>query len=256
MAGPVFIAAGTRSQSAGATSLNPSKPSVQGQNGLLLCVVTSKNNATHSCATPGWAQVGSQVNSGANFTASLWRAAEGAGNPTITWAGSVACSAQIAYYTDPQNTVDTTLGTPSTNNGTGATHSTTAITTTRDNTLAVYIDVSAANTACATPAGWTEQNDTGSATDAGRTVFGDKAVATSGSSSGAISVTGANAAWVQIQVEVMGAATAANSYEVSKVGVGAWLEPPEGYAVSKVEVGAWLDYVGSPGGRRRQLVNN
>ena len=287
MAGPVFNAIGTRSQSGGAATISPAKPTVLGQNGLLICVVTSKNNATHSTSTTGWSKV-TQVNSGASFTASIFTAAESAGAPTITWTGSVACSAQIAYYTDPANVVDTTLGATGSGTGSTSTHASSAITTTRDNSLVVYVDVAAANTALATPSGWTENNDTGSATDAGRTVFGNKAVATSGSSSGAISVTGANAAYVQFQLEVMGQAGAANSIQVSKMeaaawldppdglsiskleigawldapvelsvsklDVAAWLDPPDGLSVSKLEVGAWLDYVGGGGGRRRQFT--
>lgn len=241
MAGPGFVRVGTRAQSAGAATLSPTKPTIDAANGVLLCVVTSKNNATHATATSGWAQVGTQVNSGASFTASLWRAAEGAGAPTFTWAGSVACSAQIAYYADPANVTDTTLGTPSSNSGATATHSTTAITTGRDNSLAIYVDVAAANTAIAQPTGWTENSDAGSATDAGRTAFGSKAVASSGASSGAISVTGANAAWVQWQVELRGELAAANSLQVSKAEALAWLDPPEGFDVSKAEVLAWLD---------------
>ena len=239
MAGPLYQAVGTRATSASAATISPSKPTVLGQNGLLLCVVTSKNNAAHSCATSGWSLVG-QVNSGASFTASLWKAAESAGAPTITWTGAAACSAQIAYYVDPANVVDTTLGAATSNTGSTSTHSTTAITTTRADSLAVYIDVAAANTALAAPSGWTENSDTGSTTDAGRTVWGSKSVATSGTSSGAISVTGANAAWVQWQIEVMGQA-ASGGLEVSKAETGAWFDPPAGASFSKVEVGAWLD---------------
>lgn len=239
MAGPAFIAVGTRSQSAGAVTVTPAKPTVLNTGGLLVCVVHSKNNATHSTATSGWTKLG-QVNSGANFTASIFTAPETAAAPVITWTGSVACGAQIAYYGDPANTVDTTLGASSSNSGATSTHSTAAINTSRANSAVIYVDAAAANTAMATPAGWTEDNDAGSATDAGRFIFGNKPVATSGASSGAISVTGANAAWVQWQIELMGALPAAG-LQVSKVANGAWLHPSEGFSASKVALGAWLD---------------
>ncbi|MGX7896903.1 hypothetical protein [Tsuneonella sp. HG222] len=291
MAGPVFNSVGTRAQSAGATTLSPTKPSAASTNGFMLAVVTSKNNATHSTATSGWSLI-AQVNSGASFTASLWQAKGNAGAPTFTWSGSVACSAQIACYDDAANVVDTAIGASGSNSGATSTHSTSAITTTRANSLAVYVDVSAANTAMAAPSGWTEQNDAGSATDAGRTVWGDKAVASLGGSSGAISVTGANAAWVQFQVEIMGEAPAANALQVSKAGggawveprtdaasfatvsmgawldapnqvdfskveMGAWAEPPEGFALATVEVGVWLDVgAASLPVRRRQVMVN
>ena len=237
MAGPVFRAVGARSQSASAASIAPAKPTVDGASGLLLCVVTSKNNAVHSCATSGWSLVG-QVNSGASFTASLWKAKESAGAPTITWTGAAACSAQIVYHADPANEVSLTLGASTNNNGTTSTHSTSAVTTSNNNSLVVYVDAAAANTGLATPSGWTENSDTGSGTDAGETTFGSKANATSGTSSGAISVTGANAAWVMWQVEIGGVGVN-NAAEFSKAELAAWEEPAVGAAFAKAELGAW-----------------
>ena len=230
----------TRAQSAIAATISPTKPTTFSARGFLLAVVTSKNNATHSCGTAGWAQIGSNVNSGASFTASLWKAEETAAAPTFTWTGAAACSAMVAYYNDPQNVVDSVVGAVTSNFGNTATHTTSAITTARNGSLVVYVDVAAANTAIDTPSGWSERIDTGSATDNGRTTFGDKDVPTSGSSSGAISVTGANADWVQWQVEIMGQAPA-NGFETSKAEVGAWYEPPTGFSISKIEVGAWYE---------------
>lgn len=242
MAGPVFNAIGARSQSAGAASIAPSLPTlVTNGNGLLVCVVTSKNNATHSTATGGWTKLG-QVNSGASFTASVFTARQGSGAPTVTWTGSVACSAQIAYYAAPDGALDSTLGNSTSNSGATATHSTTAITTGRANSLAIYVDVAAANTAIGTPSGgWAEDVDAGSATDAGRTAFGSKSIAASGASSGAISVTGANAAWVQWQIELRLTAPPSPSFQVSKEEVLAWYDPPDGFDVSKEEILAWYD---------------
>lgn len=248
MAGPVFNSVGTRVASAGAASLVLSKPSAAAASGFMLAIATSSNNETHSCATSGWSLVG-QVNSGASFTTSLWRAKGDAVAPTVSWTSSVACSSQIAYYDDPSNVVDTVLGATTNNNGTANPHSTSAITTTRDSSLAVYIDACASNTALATPSGWTENSDAGGTSS--RLVFGSKSVATSGSSSGAISVSGGAAAWVQWQVEVMGELPDANTIALSKVEVGAWEEPGAGASFSEVEVGAWLD-VATP--RRRQVL--
>jgi hypothetical protein len=241
MAGPVFRANGARATSAGAATIAPAKPTVDGQNGVLLAVVTSKNNATHATGTAGWSLVGSQTNSGAGFTASLWIAAESAGAPTFTWTGSVACSAQISYYSDPANSMNIGVSVSgATGAGTTATHTSTAFTTDAANSLAVYVDVAAANTAIATPAGWTEDVDNGSATDAGRTAFGNKAIASSGASSGSISVTGANAAWVQFLVELRGSTPTAG-LEVSKASLAAWAEPPAGLDVSKASLAAWVE---------------
>ena len=237
MAGPLHAGNGVRSASASAATISPALPVVQGAAGALLAVVASKNLAVHTTATAGWSMVGLQVNSGLSFTASLWIAAGDAAAPTFTWTGAAACSAQVAYYTDPSNVTETTVGSSTNNNGATATHSTSAINTSRNDSLVVYIDVAAANTALGLPAGWTEDSDSGSATDAGRTVFGSKPITTSGTSSGAISVTGANAAWVQWQVELRGQLP--TGFQVSEEEVGAWLDPVAGFVVSEVEVGAW-----------------
>jgi hypothetical protein len=121
-------------------------------------------------------------NSGASFTASLWIAAEGAAAPTFTWTGSVACSApRSLIIRDPQNgPAGDGFGQRDDRRGTTATHTSTGFTSDANDALAVYADAAAANTAIATPAGWTEDVDAGSATDAGRTAFGNKAIATSG----------------------------------------------------------------------------
>lgn len=254
MAGAKFFAVGTRSQSSGNTQRAPSLPSgVASGRGILLCAVHSKNNATHSTATSGWTKIG-QWNSGASFTVSLFIATGGAGAPTITWSGSVACGAQIAYYEDAMNVLDPALGQTSFNNGSGNPHTTTGFNTTRADSLVVYFDVAAANTALGAPSGWTEDNDAGSATDAGRHVWGSKKVPNAGDASGNISVTGATGAWVQGQVEIM--REAYTGLMSDKMEVGAWLEPPIGLSVSKFEVGAWLTpgSYPTPSGRRRRMA--
>jgi hypothetical protein len=239
VAGPSFIRAGTRAQSAGAATIAPAKPTVDGASGCLLALVTSKNNAVHSTATAGWSKL-SQVNSGPSFTASLWIAAESAGAPTFTWTGSAACSALIAYYNDPQSDVLSSVSVSgTTGSGTTATHTSTGFTSDANNVLAIYADAAAANTSLAQPTGWTRDSDVGSATDAGRTDFGSKTVASSGSASGNISVTGAAAAWVQFQIELK--SSAASGAQASKIEADAWLDAPGGAGASKIEAAAWLD---------------
>ena len=248
---PFYVTTGARAQSASAATLTPAKPTIEQSGGVLLAVVTSKNNATHATATSGWTRVGAQVNSGASFTASLWIAPASAAAPVFTWTGAVACSAQVAYYFDLAGPMDVSVNASSVNAGTGITHSCFGFNSTRANALAVYIDVAAGNLVLAQPTGWTERVDGGSATDVGRTVWGDKALGAAGSASGAISVAGANAAWVQWQVELRIALAAAN-FEASKLETGAWLDVPEGLAVSKLEVGAWLEVGSEPVALRRR----
>jgi hypothetical protein len=218
-------------------------------------VVQSDNNATHACADAAWQKL-SQVNSGASFTASLWRAAEGAAAPTFTWTGSVPCAARIAYYADGSNVTEAAPGNSTSNSGATSTHSTSSIASTRDNSLFVYFDAANANTALAQPAGWTENEDNGSATDGGRIAFGSKAAPTSGTNSGAISIAGANAEWVQWQVELR--VQLATGFQASKEAIAAWIEPVAGFASSKVDFYAWIEpgTYPAPNTRRRPLIVN
>lgn len=255
MAGPSQQSIGAFAASASAAALTPGLPTVDTNgNGGLLAICVSKNNAVHSTATSGWSKI-TQVNSGASFTVSLWKAAQGSAAPAFTWTGAAACSAQISYYTDPQNTVDAAgialLG--AAGSGTTSTHTSAGGNTTANNVDAVYIDVCAANTAVGTPAGWTEDSDAGSATSVTRHVFGEKAVATSGTASGAISVTGGNAAWVQFQVQIAGTAAAA-AMQASKVEAFTWEDAADGAGASKAEVFTWLDQVAAASDRRRMSL--
>lgn len=207
MTTPSYLNVGTRSQSAGATSLSPALPASRTNGNILFARVHSKNNATHSISGTGWAPIPglAQTNSGASFTVSWWyRIVDGTeAAPTISWTGSVACAAQIVQYLrdDFENSSPFGfVGTPST--GTTSTHTSTGQNTTRNNSRVLYFDDCAANTAIATPSGWTERYDAGSATGASRTAGGDKSVATSGTASGNISVVGGAAAWVQVQIEL------------------------------------------------------
>jgi len=251
-----FVAVGARAQSASATTLTPTKPTITSPGGVLLAVLTTKSTSVHGTATPNWTRVGEQIQASAGFSASLWIAPDSAAAPVFTWTGAVASSAQLSYYSSAVGPVEAAIATLALNSGTGITHSSASITSTRTNALAVYVDVAAANTALATPTTWTENSDQGSSTDAGRTVWGSKALSSVGSTSGDISVTGANAPWVQWQVELrpaVGDGLEGSKFEtsawyepgtgasISKAETSAWYEPDTGVAVSNIEVGAWLE---------------
>lgn len=232
-----YLSGGTRASAAAVTTITPNLAA--GSRGAVYAIVSSFNNAVHNSATAGWTKKG-QWNSGAGFTVSLWyadRAAVAAG-PTVTWAGAANAGAITYVFDDPLNRLLPDPGTVVANTGTGATHSSASFAATAADSLAIYFDAAAANTALATPAGWTEHADVGGTTDGGRNVVGSKALTNAGDASGAISVAGANAAWVQIQIELR---TVANSgLEVSKLEAGAWLSPDDGLSVTKLEAGAWL----------------
>lgn len=206
MAAPSYLNVGTAAVSAGATSRNPALPAARTNGNILIAVVGSKNNATHSIGGTGWASLASQTNSGTGWTVSYWwRVVNGSeAAPTISWTGSAACFGQIVQYTRQNSDTTAPFGTIGTaGTGTGSTHTSTGFNSTRNNSLIIYFDAAIANTAIAQPTSWTERFDAGSATSVTRFAGGDRAITTSGSASGNISVTGAAAAWVQRQFELL-----------------------------------------------------
>jgi hypothetical protein len=206
---PSYLNAGTRANSSGATSLSPALPASRTSGNLLIAVAGSKNNFAHTCATAGWTKF-AQQNSGTAWTVSLWvyRRTQGGVDgsetaPAITvGTSSVACFAQVIQYSGTFDPTDLLGGAVNVNAGTSSTHSCNGIVTTADNSLVIYIDAAAANTALATPTGWTEELDNGSNTGATRNANGSKSISAAGTSSGNISVTGASAAWVMWQIEL------------------------------------------------------
>jgi hypothetical protein len=204
MTAPAYGAVGTRTQVAAGTSRAPALPAGRANGDVLIAICGSKNNAAHSIAGTGWAALTPQVDSGTGWTVSLWyRIVDGAeAAPTISWTGSVACFAQIIRYTraPAEGSPFGAIGTAGT--GTTSPHAAPGITTTQSNSTVVYIGAAAANTGYGAVSGWTERADNGSATGASRNVIGEKAVAAAGTTTGATSATGANAAWVQWQIEI------------------------------------------------------
>jgi hypothetical protein len=169
----------------------------------LWATVGSKNNATHSSSTTGWTKV-AQQNSGASWTVSLWRYtgsdATAAAQITVSWTGSVASFGQS--WRIQGRTGSEAVGATTVNTGTAATHTTTSLTTTKPGSRVMYVDAAAANTTISAPSGWVENSDVGNTTSVTRLAVGGRDLGSAGSSSGAISITGAAAAWVQWQIEL------------------------------------------------------
>lgn len=171
---------------------------------VCVAMITTENNASHSCATSGWNFL--VQNNGTSLTQSLWWARKTSvalSVPTVTWTGSADVSARIFEFkncrlTDPPVALIGTFG-----SGTTTTHTSTGGNTIANDSLVAYFDTCNANTALGTPAGWTEFVDSGSATGPYRTTVGSKAMTTSGSASGNISVTGGGTSWIQQQVEFL-----------------------------------------------------
>jgi hypothetical protein len=231
----VYVAAGARGATASATTLTPALPSITGRSlGVLLAVVSVKSNASITTGTSGWTKL-YQDNSGASFTTAYFVAPVGSSAASCSWAGAVAAGAQCFYIEDPDNPMVTNAaGATSVASGTSNPHTSASINTTRQFSLVVYIDTAASNDSLFAPAGWTENNNEGSATDAGRTVIGSKYVATSGGASGAISVTGSASAWVQRQIELL-IVTPATGIQVTEAEIAPGIYSGDGISTIEVE---------------------
>jgi hypothetical protein len=237
---PAYVNAGIRQNNASATSRTPALPSPLTNGEILICVCGSANTATHTIGGGGWQSFFPQTNSGTAFTCSFWwRVVDGTeASPTISWTGAAACWAHVFNFS--RDNYDTlapfgALGVAST--GTGTTATAAGITTTRDNSLAVYMVVSNVNTAMSTPTGgWTERVDTGSSTSGTRNALGDLSLPTSGTASGSISSTIGSSDWLALQFELL-AAQSGGGGSLLKVWSGsAWAEKP-----AKVWTGsAWV----------------
>ena len=242
MAGyPWYAAVGTASTSAGATSTAPAAPSGGLRGDLDFASVATENNETISCSGTGWVKVGSTVQQDSTWQEDMWvRQHDGSNiNPTFSWTSSVGCNSRRWLLRDAN--VSDFLGFDASNSGSGATHSTTGQNTTADKSRVMYVDHAEANTALATPSGWTENFDAGSATGPYRLAVGGKNVSTSGSGSGNISVTGAAASWVQRQIEILAAVAQTQRQEAENSGAG-----PDNYSVD-TEPGATYNTFGWTG---------
>jgi hypothetical protein len=199
---PSFVNVGTRSNGAPQSSRTPALPASLVNGNILICTALTKVDQDHSISGAGWQAVHAQQ-AQSNFRLSRWwRLVDGTETaPTISWATGTSCFAQISQYsgTDPTNP----FGNISHNVASGTTHSSTGFNTTADDSLVIYEDVCNANTAVATPSGWTENYDNGSGTGATRNAGGSKVIATAGDPSGNISVSGGFAQYCQSQIELL-----------------------------------------------------
>lgn len=214
---PKFVSAGTISAGSAVTSRTPAAAAATRYVGdLEIAIVSAENSATTSTSSTGWNKL-TQNNSSTAWSQSIfWRIYNGTNvDPVISWTGAADADAVRYTYrsTQPSGTPVLNLGTPA--NGTTTTHTSTGGNTTQANSLACYFDSDNANTAIATPSGWTEDADAGSATGPCRQAAGHKEITTSGTGSGSISVTGGGTRWIQAQIEMLCALVGAQSAEGS-----------------------------------------
>ena len=196
-----YVNAGTGTGAASGTTMTQTVPASLVNGNLLIAIGCISNGDTITVSGTGWSKFG-QVSVGSTFTACLAYTIVSGTPPScvFSWTNTVA-NRSIAWQWS--GTAAAPFGASASNTGSTSTHSNSGITTTADASVVIYIDGAKANTALATPAGWTENSDVGSATAGMRTTAGLKAVNQGGSASGAISVTGAAADWVMWQIELL-----------------------------------------------------
>jgi hypothetical protein len=222
-----------------ATTLTPVRVSTL--NRLHLAVVNVKSNATITTATTGWTKM-RQDNSGTGFTTALFFGRNTPANPVFTWTGAAACGAVILSLVNDDNPEDATaFGAITVTSGTGTTHTSSPITSTRVGSLALCLDTCAANTAVSAVPGWTEYMDLGPSAGANRFMANGLELPNVGDTSNAISVTGGNAAWLQYQIEIMIAAPA-SGLQFNSANLDVVTKPPPGLLASSVN----LDVVAEP----------
>lgn len=248
--GPAFIAAGAVAESASTTSLSPATPAnVANSHGLLIAVVVVKAFVTTSTATPGWTKL-YETNASSFLTQAVYIANGAAASPTISWTGANAAYAQVAFYDDPHNPVETAVvGATSVNTGNSTSLSTTTMNTTRANSVVIALGSISTNTTLTTPAGFTENlsYQTGAA---GLAVAWDAQLyPNSGTATGAVSMTaGLTGHWVLRLIELLLVVKPTGNYSieteitaVTKVADGSLTEATDITTVTKVADGLMAD---------------
>jgi len=202
--GPTFVNRGTFVGASSSTTISPPLPASLVNGNLLIAFgrFSFTNLSTVSLSGTGWTSF-LTINQGTSFaTMFAYYIVDGAqGQPTFNWTASNAVNAGIVQYTG--NAASAPIGNTSSNTAVTAntTVSTAAITTTCADSLAVNFIFSDAALA-STPSGFTLETNGLFATYAIAYHLDDKAIATSGASSGAISESIASTTWTDALIEI------------------------------------------------------
>jgi hypothetical protein len=181
-----FADVGTRANTSGATTLTPVIQS-HSVGDLLIALVAVKGTGTTINTPSGWTQI-INVNSASTINVGIfYRVATGSdSNPVFTWTPTAQAIAIIARFTGTSATGVGTNGGSST--GSSNPHTSASFNSTAANSLAVAFDFDSSSSAeVNTPAGWTAANQVTGTQNVAYSIF-TKALTTSGSASGAISV--------------------------------------------------------------------
>lgn len=214
---PYWVASGTETQATAQTSHTCNQAPTGRQLGDIEVVTfDTETAAAHSLSGAGWAIIEAQATYATTHSRTVaTRVYDGTNvDPAISWSGAADVFARRHIWRDSKVTGTIISGVGTVGTGTASPHTSTGGNTTANNVLAVYLDTCNANTAVATPAGWAERFDAGSATGPARTAGGDKEVATSGTSTGNISIVAGAAAWIQRQYQLFPSDAGTQTHEV------------------------------------------
>lgn len=196
---PTYSSIGTPAESSSINNISAGMPGTITSDMALVAIVRAWDlGTTHTCATSGWTKV-TQVSNTSGLFLSIWIAQGGAAQPTffVSGVGAAASAVVVAY----SNGNGTSYGAVNTDQGTGTTQTSPSVTSTQDNSLIVLVDaVRAFSGNTGTASGWTKQTQFGGVT--GICGLYDKTLATSGSASGAVSLTSPSGEWCQVQFEL------------------------------------------------------
>lgn len=232
-----FGSAGTRVQGASVTTLTPSLPSGISGGDLLVAVLGVYTPTAHDeLAGTTFTNVFSSGDTQGPFTTTIVQYFFANGSetaPVFTWSTAANAFAQVFRFTGVStDTFSVVNGIIS--NGTGTTHAidgSSAVPALGTSSRYIYLDTTFdSNTGLATPSGWTEDVDNGSATGTNHNTLGGKTTGAIGSHPGVISVVGGSGFWQMAMLELQNSTAA-----LGPVGVTATASP--GTAVAGLSLG-------------------
>lgn len=201
---PEFVNAGTQTGSGAGDTTTLPLPGSRVNGNLLLAVMSVRSDSSMSTTTNGWTkwQQGNGSSGGLVCgVAIFYRFVDGTETDITISHGAGSHSGRILQYTKT-SLASPPIGASRENDGNGSPHSVNGITTTRRNSLVIYINGNRGGTV-ATPTNFSEDADSGSVNGAG-VANGSVEVANSGSTTANISVTStASSGWAMWQIELL-----------------------------------------------------
>lgn len=220
---PFWNTSGTQVQTATVSALTVnSAPATRQVGDLEYCTLSKENTTAVGVSGSGWNLLTQTTFGTTRSSTYAWRIYNGTNvDPAFSWTTAADAWGRRHCFRDTQatGTPMAALGTVGT--GTTTAHSSTGGNTTQADAMAMYSDECNANTALGAPGGsWTSRWDAGSATGPSRTSGGNQPIATAGTGSGNLSMTGGGTAWIQQQWEVYNANNGDQTTENSQNNIG------------------------------------